>query len=76
MLDLDYDSFRVEYSETVLGPLDAAVVFEELHELAANTKPVLLCFERTPFSATNWCHRRMVADWFQNELGIEVPELA
>jgi hypothetical protein len=52
-------------------------------------EPVLLCYEVPPFSAPqpipqaglttigpqNWCHRRLVAVWFQETLGVEVAEL-
>lgn len=31
---------------------------------------VLLCYEKH----NDWCHRRLVAEWFENELGIMVPE--
>ncbi|MCL6442574.1 MAG: DUF488 domain-containing protein, partial [Alicyclobacillus sp.] len=40
--------------------------YEELGENA-----VLLCYEKH----NDWCHRRMVADWFEKELGVVVPEL-
>lgn len=33
---------------------------------------ILLCWE----ASGNFCHRRLVADWFKKELGIEVLELA
>jgi hypothetical protein len=38
-------------------------------------EPVMLCFEKPPFTVTNWCHRRMAAAWLERELGIEVNEL-
>jgi hypothetical protein len=55
----------------------------------APAEPVLLCYEVPPFTAPqpiaqaglttigrqNWCHRRLVAVWFQETLGIEVAEL-
>jgi hypothetical protein len=33
------------------------------------------CASTAPFMATNWCHRRMVAEWFLRELGVDVPEV-
>jgi hypothetical protein len=50
---------------------------------------VLLCWEVPPVTApqpipqagltmigrSNWCHRRLVAVWFKQTLGIDVPEL-
>ena len=59
----------------ILSGLDARTVWHELHELAGGHEPVLLCFERPPFSPSNWCHRRLVAAWFAQELGHEVEEL-
>ncbi len=49
--------------------------FEDLHRLADPHEPVLLCWERPPFSETVWCHRRMVAAWLERELGLIVPEV-
>ncbi|MBW7996799.1 MAG: DUF488 domain-containing protein [Candidatus Glassbacteria bacterium] len=42
--------------------------------MAGGFEPVLLCFEKPPFGDDNWCHRRMVAEWLSDTLGIEVPE--
>jgi len=37
---------------------------------------VLLCWERPLFRMPgNWCHRRLVADWFAATLGHQVYEL-
>ena len=68
MLRMPEDQYREKYFREILGPLDPKVVWDELHELAGGAEPVLLCWERTPFSAENWCHRRMVADWFSREI--------
>ena len=58
----------------ILDRLDPQQVWDDLHRLAGDQEPVLLCWERPPFTPTNWCHRRLVADWFRDRLGIEVPE--
>jgi hypothetical protein len=58
----------------LLAGLDPRKTWDELHQLAAGAEPILLCFERPPLHANNFCHRRMVADWFKAELGEEVPE--
>lgn len=57
-----------------LAELEAAEVLADLQRLAGEAEPVLLCYERPPFTAENWCHRSMVAEWFKKELGIEVAE--
>ena len=58
-----------------LALLDAVNVEADLVSLAAGAEPTLLCYEKPPFTATNWCHRRMVAEWFKSELKICVKEL-
>jgi len=53
-----------------LGQLDPRTVYDQLLQLAG-PDPILLCWE--PFNVC--CHRRMVAEWFEQALGIEIPEL-
>jgi len=62
MTRADYDA----RFEEILTKLHPQSLFEQLGE---NT--VLLCFE-TP---NTWCHRRRVAEWFEQNLGIVVPEV-
>jgi hypothetical protein len=73
----------------ILAGLDPQRTYDELVALMAPAEPVLLCYEVPPFSAPqpipqaglttigrqNWCHRRLVAVWFQETLGIEVADL-
>jgi hypothetical protein len=66
--------YRARYFEQ-LSKLSAKSTWDELHNLTGGVEPVLLCFERPPFTAQNWCHRRMVAEWFARELSFDVPEL-
>jgi hypothetical protein len=82
------DEYCRLYGE-ILARLDQRRVYDELVALMAPAEPVLLCYEVPPFSApqpipqagltmigrSNWCHRRLVAEWFQEALGIEVAEL-
>lgn len=53
------------YAEETLFKLDPAIVYRELGEDA-----VLLCWE----GAGKFCHRRLVAEWFETNLGVSVPE--
>jgi hypothetical protein len=62
------------YTVEVLGRLDPQETWDKLRRLAAPHEPVLLCWEVPPFTADNWCHRRMVAEWFRDSLGHEVAE--
>ena len=68
MMRMAQGLYRDVYFRDILGPLDAQRVWDELHELAGGAEPVLLCWEKPPFSDANWCHRRMVAEWFADEL--------
>ena len=60
------------YYEKVLSKLNPQQVFDELGEHA-----VLLCYEK--FSDIEngkaFCHRRMVAKWLEENLGVKVDEL-
>ena len=75
MLKLGYAQYRRQYFETILGKLEAKAEWKKLHDLVLGHEPVLLCFEKPPLSVKNWCHRRMIAEWFRLELGEEVPEI-
>ena len=66
--------YQVLYGKQ-LAALDPKKVHEDLLSLAGDAEPVLLCWEKPPFTVTNWCHRRLVASWFNQELGIDVPEI-
>lgn len=68
------DAYRPLF-EAQLALLDAQATWDHLHRLAEGVEPVLCCFERPPFTKANFCHRRMVADWFGRELGVTVHEI-
>lgn len=61
--------------QAILDRYDPQRVWDELHALAGDQEPVLLCWERPPFTANNWCHRRLVAAWLERQLGVQVPEI-
>ncbi|MEO0852193.1 MAG: DUF488 family protein [Cyanobacteria bacterium J06648_11] len=63
------DEYVRLYGEILAG-LDAQTVWDELHELADGAEPILLCFE----APGEFCHRRIVAKWFERELGVNVSE--
>jgi hypothetical protein len=58
----------------MLSSLDPMTTWEKLHDLVSGHEPVLLCWEKPPFDECNFCHRHMVAQWFEHELGFIVPE--
>jgi hypothetical protein len=75
MLKMEYAEYRELYFRDILGPLDPEQVWRDLHQLVHPHEPVLLCWEHPPLTEANWCHRRMVAEWFKDHLGPEVLEL-
>ena len=62
----DEDIYRDRYKQQILDRLDPIKVFEDLGQDA-----VLLCWERSG----EFCHRLLVAEWLEENLGIEVKEL-
>ena len=74
MLQLERKVYRKIFFDDILARLDPEKVVADLTALAGSHEPVLLCFEKPPFTAQNFCHRRMVANWFRETLGLDVPE--
>ena len=74
MLRLSLVEYRPRYA-AILDRLDPREQWELLHAKAGGAEPVLLCWERPPLDDRNFCHRRLVAAWFEQHLGVEVPEL-
>ena len=64
--NLSEEWYTQKYYETVLSKLDAKEVYEEL-----GSDVVLLCWERSE----KFCHRHLIAEWLENELGIKITEL-
>lgn len=64
-LKSDDDTYDRAFAAILRG-LDPAAVYRELGEDA-----VLLCF----CPPGQYCHRRLVAEWFEASLGVIVPEL-
>lgn len=64
--DGNEDDYTVSYYLEVLSKLDPQEVYDELGEDA-----VLLCWEQTG----HFCHRHLVAQWFEEELGVDIEEL-
>ena len=62
------------YSE-ILDRLEPAEIYNRL--IGLGDHPVLLCWEKASdcHSGTALCHRHLVAQWLEDRLGIEVPEV-
>lgn len=79
---IDWTEYTRQY-QTQLQCLDASRVHRQLvviakeacgDEMFGTHEPVLLCHESALTLKNKPCHRRLVADWFEAELGIVVPE--
>jgi hypothetical protein len=62
---LSIEDYELYYYSEVLSRLNAC---EVVHDLGNNA--ILLCWE----SASDFCHRHLVAKWLNKEIGIEVEE--
>jgi hypothetical protein len=69
MMKMSKDDYDVQY-DCILKKLNPKKVFDELLSLGKGEEPILLCWERP----NTWCHRRRVAEWFEEALGTEVSE--
>ena len=63
---IDEGEYTRRYRAEVLSKLDPATVRADLGE-----DVVLLCWE----NSGAFCHRRLVAEWFEENLGVSVPEM-
>jgi uncharacterized protein YeaO (DUF488 family) len=70
--ELSWGQYTEEYNAQ-LEELDAHDVLEDLLALMRDNKsiPILLCWE----NSDGLCHRHLVANWMERELGIKVDEL-
>ena len=79
----------IPFYENQLSKLNARMVWEELKGIAIENairqfglnaarasmvEPVLLCWEKPGATSAAFCHRRLVAQWLQTELGVIVSE--
>ena len=62
--NLEHSKYIEIYREEVLSKLNPKEVYEELKD------KVLLCWE----NPGEFCHRRIVAEWLEDSLGVEIPE--
>jgi hypothetical protein len=69
----DRERFEAAY-RAQLEEIGAEHILAELERIAGNGAAILLCWERLA-DPSEWCHRRMLADFIERETGQEVPEL-
>jgi len=60
------EQYRIRYHIKVLSKLNPEKVYQDLGQ-----DTTILCFCKQG----NFCHREVIAEWFYDHLGIEVPEL-
>ena len=63
------DVFVKEYKKQ-LNNLNAKSIFEQINFLSAGNEPILM----THGNKTSFCHRHILAKWFEEELGVIVEE--
>lgn len=62
----DKELYKKRFINEILSKLDPSSVFRDLGDDA-----ILICYEKSG----DFCHRRIVADWFEKELNIKVEEI-
>ena len=62
--------FTIDFKEQVLAPLNPKDVYSYIVDKFGDDA-TLLCYEKSG----DFCHRRLVAQWFEKGLGFKVPEL-
>ena len=68
--DRDNEFYALVFNKEVLSVLRPHEVLSDLKKLTGNKIPCLLCYEKPG----DFCHRHLVAEWLQNNCGIEVRE--
>ena len=68
---VDEQMYRKLFAEQLVAR-DPQETWDALHALVAPHEPILLCWEQPGV----FCHRRLVATWFEETLGVRVPEMA
>ena len=68
--ELDEYGYTKEYNKRVLRPLNAQDIWDTIIDRFGNNA-TLLCYEKPE----DFCHRHLVAAWFEKELGEVVKEV-
>lgn len=67
---IDEIEYIEQYTKLVLDPLSPEEIYRDLIDTYGEDV-TLLCYEKPP----KFCHRHIVALWFENSLGVDIPEL-
>lgn len=68
--EIDEEEYVKQYMKLVLKPLSPQETYDDIVNTYGNDV-VLLCYEKP----TDFCHRHIVASWFEINLGVKVTEL-
>ena len=68
------EEYRKLYYAEILSQLDPNQTMLDLLTIAYPHDPVLLCWEKLT-TPGDWCHRQIVQEWFQETIGLVIPEL-
>ena len=60
----------IERFQKQLDKLDAKEVYQHIHTMTGEEEPVIMCHCATK----HFCHRHLVAEWLEKELGVEIEE--
>lgn len=70
MIHLPEETYTPKFKREVIGKLDPKAIWNKIHSVSYGQDVILLCYEK----AGDFCHRRLVADWLEERLGIKVEE--
>ncbi|MBD5319373.1 MAG: DUF488 domain-containing protein [Bacteroides sp.] len=68
--DISREEYIRAYQEKVLSRVDPNIFLLQIEKLSGGKDVALLCYEKP----TDFCHRHLLAEWLENETGIEVKE--
>jgi len=69
---LSRELYAKEFHRLVLDQLDPREVYDAIID-EYGVDVTLMCFEKIE-NPGDFCHRRLVAEWFEEHLNVEVPE--
>lgn len=69
MLKMDEEAYRRAYAE-ILRHVDANKLLRAIEGIGRGRNVALLCYEKPG----ELCHRRLLAEWIQKSVGVEVAE--
>lgn len=68
--ELTEEEYIVLYTTDVLGKLNASDVIEKISRMTNGNDCALLCYEKPG----DFCHRHLLAEWLEQNTGIEITE--